>query len=469
MQNSLLWKLVFAFMLVAMLTAGLVAVFIRLTSVDRLTLLVIDQERSSLKTSLTEYYTEKHSWEGIDTQWKQIRQRIAPPYPTQPVPDPNRSYFEPPRDKRPPPEEPHFFFGLADSHGKVVIPVNSSHAVGSVVPYEILQEGTAILVDGNQVGTILNAPLKPRFNPAENLFLQRMNEALILAMLGAMLVALIIGTLLARTLIRPLQALTRAVQNITQGELEQEVKVTSKDEIGQLAVAFNKMSREVARINQLRRQMTADIAHDLRTPLMVIAGYIEAMVDGILKPTNSRLTIIYAEIERLQSLVSDLKILSQADAGELPLYPQHLPPSSLLERVAETFKQQAEIQHITLSVEVDEHLPEISVDEARMMQIFSNLMSNALRYTPEGGNIHLSAQASNRKVTLSIRDNGAGIPTEDLPNIFDRFYRVDKSRTETGETGLGLAIVKALVNAHHATIRVESQFGEFTAFHITFG
>jgi signal transduction histidine kinase len=103
------------------------------------------------------------------------------------------------------------------------------------------------------------------------------------------------------------------------------------------------------------------------------------------------------------------------------------------------------------------------------MQIFSNLMSNALRYTPEGGNIHLSAQASNRKVTLSIRDNGAGIPTEDLPNIFDRFYRVDKSRTETGETGLGLAIVKALVNAHHATIRVESQFGEFTAFHITFG
>lgn len=460
MHNSLLWKLTFAFMLVAITTAGLVALFIRLTSVDRLSRLVVDQQRSSLKTTLTEYYMENGSWSGVVEKWQQIRQQVARPLLLSTPPAYINDQIRPPADNR------SDFFGLADAQGKVVVPMSPEYPIGSNVQLDILKDGTPILMDGKQIGTILNAPLRPRFNPEENLFLQRTTEALIYAILGAMLVALIIGVLLARTLIRPLQALTQAAQNIAQGELEQEVKVSSKDEIGQLGLAFNKMSQEVARVNQLRRQMTADIAHDLRTPLTVIAGYIESMRDGVLLATPNRLSLIYTEIERLQNLVGDLRMLSQADAGELSLHPQPIAPKVLLERAAATFIQQAEAQNITLSVKAEETLPEIYVDEARMMQVFSNLISNALRYTPAGENICLSAQSSDGKVTLTVRDSGTGIPEEELPNIFDRFYRVDKSRTETGETGLGLAIVKALVKAHGGTIRAESKYGEYTAIHI---
>jgi len=149
----------------------------------------------------------------------------------------------------------------------------------------------------------------------------------------ALLVALVMGIFLARTLTHPLQELTRAAQNITQGQLEQQVKVNSKDEIGQLAASFNQMSQEVARVNLLRKRMTADIAHDLRTPLTVIGGYIESMRDGILLPTKDRLSLIYTEIERLQLLVSDLRMLSQVDAGELPLNPQQIFSGSLTQPI----------------------------------------------------------------------------------------------------------------------------------------
>ena len=241
------------------------------------------------------------------------------------------------------------------------------------------------------------APQRPSFNPAEDLFLQRTNQALVLAIVGALLIALTIGILLARTLTRPLQALTKAAQGIAEGNLDQQVTVTSKDEIGQLGLAFNRMSQEVARVNLLRRQMTADIAHDLRTPLTVIAGYIESMRDGVLKPTPQRLDIIYSEIERLQHLVTDLRMLSQVDAGELPLHPQKILPSQILARSAELFHHHAEQQGVTLQVEPDGLAPEIFVDEARIMQVMDNLVSNALRYTPEGGKIILSAKESRWK------------------------------------------------------------------------
>lgn len=175
--------------------------------------------------------------------------------------------------------------------------------------------------------------------------MDRTNQALTLAPIVALLVALVIGILLARTLTRPLRVLTSAAHRIAEGQLDQQVPVHSKDEIGQLAEAFNRMSRAVAQANLLRRQMTADIAHDLRTPLTVIAGYIESMQEGVLQPTPARLALIYAEIERLQDLVGDLRLLSQADAGELPLLPQWVAPARLLERAAALFQHRAEQQN----------------------------------------------------------------------------------------------------------------------------
>jgi two-component system, OmpR family, sensor histidine kinase BaeS len=449
-QNSLIWKLILAFMLVAIVTAALVALFVRVTSVDRLTRLVIDQERNSLQSYLVDYYTAHGSWVTVAADWDQIRAASAV---TANTPQP-----PPPGDRPPGGPDRRKLFGLADAQGIVLVSVDPAYPNGAVVPTSVLQTGTGVLVNGKQVGTILVATFQPRFNPAENLFLQRTNEALFLAMVGAMLVALMIGVLLAMNLIRPLRALTQAAHNITRGQLEQQVKVTSKDEIGELAQAFNTMSQEVARVNLSRREMTANIAHDLRTPLTVIAGYVESMRDGDLEPTTERLSVIYSEIEQLQNLVGDLRMLSQADAGELSLIPQALNPKYLLERAAAPFQHRAEMQGVTLVVEAEDSLPAILVDEARMMQVFGNLISNALRFTPDGGKITLSAYASDDRVELTIKDNGAGIPAEDLPYIFERFQRVDKSRhSEDGESGLGLAIVKSLVEAHGGSVRAESQ------------
>ena len=219
----------------------------------------------------------------------------------------------------------------------------------------------------------------------------------------------------------------------------------------------------MVRGNRLRRQMIADIAHDLRTPLTVISGYVESMRDGVLQPTPERLTVMYQEIERLQNLVGDLKLLSLADAGELPMNPQPISPAVLLEQAILPYQPKAMQQGVKLSVETEDHLPEIRVDVARMMQVFGNLISNALRYTPEGGEIILSAQAGDHQVILSVKDTGQGISEEDIPYVFDRFKRVDPSRhAESGEAGLGLAIVKALVEANHGCVRAESALGQGT-------
>jgi signal transduction histidine kinase len=229
------------------------------------------------------------------------------------------------------------------------------------------------------------------------------------------------------------------------------------------------MSREVARVNQQRRQMTADIAHDLRTPLTVIAGYIESMQDGVLAPTPQRLALIYTEISRMQNLVGDLRMLSQVDAGELPLSPQKISPKPLLERSANLFYNQAKQQNVSISVDADTNLPEILVDEARMMQVFGNLLSNALRYTPPEGRIVLAARGIDGKLEMTVQDNGSGILPEDLPFIFDRFHRGDKSRhTEGGESGLGLAIVKALVESQGGQVSAESTPGAGTTIRLLF-
>jgi two-component system, OmpR family, sensor histidine kinase BaeS len=465
MRLSLLWKLTLAFMVIAITTAALMALAIRLTSADRLARLIMDQQRSSLAAALVEYYSENGSWNGIESNWQQLRQRSVPTpafVPTQNAANNDPGTFLPPvnRDRR-------RFFGLADAQGRVLIAVDQQTPVGSAAPQDQLLTGQPVIVNGKKVGTILNAPITPRFNPEETLFLQRVNDSLLLAVVGAVFVALALGLALARTLIRPVQALTQAAQNIAAGQLVQEVKVNSHDEIGQLADSFNQMSREVARVNQMRKQMTADIAHDLRTPLTVIAGYVESMRDGVLQPTEERLSLIYTEIERLQNLVGDLKMLSQADAGELPLHPLPIEPRSLLEHAAAPFQHRAEQQGVNLSIDAEDGLPEVRVDEARMMQVFGNLVSNALRYTPEGGTITLQARRENGGVELAVRDNGEGISQEDLPFIFDRFRRADPSRhADSGESGLGLAIVKALVEAHHGSVQAESSLGKGTTIRI---
>jgi two-component system, OmpR family, sensor histidine kinase BaeS len=470
MFRSLTWKLILSFILVASIAIALLALFIRLTSVDRLTQLIVDQQRSALETTLSSYYAEKGSWDGVAVDWQALLPQNPREQSNAPQGNPLPQDGQLPKSGDGPPDRNRRnFFGLADANGMVIVSVDPAYPVGSNLSSGDLQTSTPVKVDGKTVGVILNARQPPAFNPAEDLFLRRLNTALVFAGLGALFVALLMGLLLARTLTHPLQALTHAAQNITRGQLEQQVKVRSNDEIGQLAVAFNSMSQEVARVNAQRRQMTADIAHDLRTPLTVISGYIESMRDGVLKPTPQRFDLIYAEIERLQNLVGDLSTLSLADSGEIGLNLQAIPPAQLLERAAGVFRHQAEGQGISISVEAGPDLPEARLDEARMMQVLGNLISNSLRYTPPGGQIILSAQVYNGAIELCVSDTGTGIPEEELPLVFNRFHRADKSRhTEMGESGLGLSIVKALIEIHGGKVSAESRPGKGTMIRMLF-
>jgi signal transduction histidine kinase len=276
------------------------------------------------------------------------------------------------------------------------------------------------------------------------------------------------GGLLAYTLTRPLSELTEATVQIARGKLGLQVKVRSKDELGKLAASFNKMSSDLAVATQVRQQMTADVAHDLRSPLSVIGGYAEALSDGKLPGTPEVYQILHQETKHLSRLVDDLRTLSLADAGELTLTKQPSSPKALLERVAARHAVAADQKGIRLRVQAPEDLPLITWDVERMAQVFDNLVLNAFRYTPQGGEVTLSAEAVGGATRMQVHDNGSGIAAEDLPFIFDRFFRGDKSRQQNGESGLGLAIARSIVEAHGGSIAVVSEPGKGATFTITF-
>jgi two-component system, OmpR family, sensor histidine kinase BaeS len=262
--------------------------------------------------------------------------------------------------------------------------------------------------------------------------------------------------------------LTEAITAMHAGDLEQRVELNTRDELGLLAQTFNDMSANLSRANQLRQQMTADIAHDLRTPLTVIAGYLEGLRDGTFQPTPERFRVMGEEVSLLQRLVEDLRTLSLADAGELKLTCGAVSPRELLERVEASFKAQAAVSGVTLRVEADRTLPDVMIDSERMAQVLGNLVTNALRHTPSGGDITLSAQQKADCVELKISDTGLGIAPQDLPKVFERFYRGDPSRqSEGGESGLGLAIARSIVEAHGGTILASSSLGTGTTMTIT--
>jgi signal transduction histidine kinase len=226
--------------------------------------------------------------------------------------------------------------------------------------------------------------------------------------------------------------------------------------LGTLTTAFNRMSADLAAARQTRRQMTADIAHDLRTPLSVILGYTEALSDGMLQGTPEMFGTLHYEAQHLNHLIEDLRTLSLADAGELPLDRRPIAPGDLISRAAAAYAMRAAQQEITLRHEVAPDLPTVAVDSQRMAQVLGNLAGNALRYTPAGGEIVLAATAEPGAVYLSVTDTGSGIAPDALPHIFDRFYRADPARAEAGASGLGLAIAKSIVEAHGGTISVRS-------------
>lgn len=357
-------------------------------------------------------------------------------------------------------------YALADESGHIVV-ARGPWERGEAVPQPVLAGGVPVNVGGEQIGTVLILSQEWERDAFERRYLRGVNLALILSALGGTAIAVFLGAMLAGTLTRPLREMASASHAIAQGHLEQQVPVRSDDELGDLARAFNRMSAELARITRQRRQMTADIAHDLRTPLTVLAGYLEAMQDGTLAPTPQRIAMMQQEVAGLTRLVEDLRTLSLADADQLYLRLEETEVGELLARVRDVYAPQAQQEEVALRVRVAPDLPLVTLDAARMRQVVGNLVSNALRHTPAGGVIMLEAAREGAGVLLRVRDTGSGIAAEELPHIFDRFYRGDASRNERrGASGLGLAIARSLVEMHGGTISVQSAPGVGALFSI---
>jgi two-component system OmpR family sensor kinase/two-component system sensor histidine kinase BaeS len=286
--------------------------------------------------------------------------------------------------------------------------------------------------------------------------------------LAFMLVASVFGGLAFRRLGTPFADIMSATDAIAKGDLS--VRLNENDRrgpLGNLARRFNNMVTELERAEQQRRNLTADIAHELRTPLHIIQGNLEGMLDGVYEPSDENITDTLDETRLLARLVDDLQTLSLAEAGQLPLHPTRFLLADLLTDAAAGFESRAATQNISLHVDAPDPSPEIEADYDRLVQVLANLLTNALRHTPEHGSITLKAEAIPDGVRITVGDTGAGISAEDLPYIFDRFWRGDKSRTRTeGSSGLGLAITKQLVLAHGGTIMAESQLGQGTTFTI---
>ncbi len=308
---------------------------------------------------------------------------------------------------------------------------------------------------------------EPYFAAPQRLF-ETIRRSFLWAVGLAIIIAFALTFLLSRRISLPVAVLADAANRFGKGDLSHRVEITGKGEVRELAEAFNSMVAELQRAEQLRRNLVADVAHELRTPLANIKGYLEAIRDGVMKPSQALITSLDEEASLLSRLVDELQELSLAEAGELKLVYQTEDIARLIRQAAALWQPQVTTKGISLSIDLPDDLPPVSVDWQRISQVLHNLLENAVSHTSRGGAITLAAATQGNYVQVRVSDTGEGIPAEDLPFIFERFYRVDRSRARaTGGSGLGLTIARRLVEAHGGKITVESQLGKGSTFSFT--
>ncbi len=439
-MRSLFWKGMLAFLAVIVVAIGLVAVLVGRTTEQEFRRYTLARggiwERVSI--ALAEYYAVYGSWDGL--------QEALSVFP-RPGVMMHRGMG--------PPVNRWSDFRVADTSGRIVGDTRGNPQ-GKASARE-LQSAIQVLVNGELVGYVIPAasPEESLLDAAQMAFLFRVRIALLAATLVALATALVVGGLLFRSVIHPLQQLTAASQAIAQGDLSVRAPVRGNDEVAQLARAFNQMAESLARAEEARQNQTRDLAHELRTPLTVLQGTLEAMVDGVYPADPENLTAALSQVRTLSRLVEDLRLLAQADAGELTLYKAPLDVGAFLEEVVEAHRSAAQERQIALSLERPGALPLVLADRDRLVQVMGNLLSNALRYTPAGGRITVRVTDRGREVVIAVADTGPGVPPEDLPHLFDRSWWRARPRARAAGSGLGLGIARHIVEAHKGRIWAE--------------
>jgi signal transduction histidine kinase len=278
-------------------------------------------------------------------------------------------------------------------------------------------------------------------------------------------VGLLLSFALSRRILRPVEALTAAARGMEEGDLDQRAEVTGRDEIGDLARAFNAMAERRATAERLRRDLVSDVAHELRSPLTNLRCQIEALEDGLTQPAPETLGSLAEEVALLEKLIDDLQDLALAEAGQLELERGPVDLAGEVERVVKALSPRLDEGGLHVEVDLPQDLPLVNADARRLAQILRNLLGNAITHTPPGGTVRVRGRRVNREVEIAVEDTGPGISRKHLPFLFERFYRADASRSRaTGGAGLGLAIVKQLAVAHGGRVWVESEEGRGSVF-----
>jgi two-component system OmpR family sensor kinase/two-component system sensor histidine kinase BaeS len=439
-------KFTFAFVLVAVVAVGLVAVLAnRATAVGFQQYLAAGEtdQLEQVSSQLAAFYQQEGGWNGVNAVLRDS-------------------------GLGPDPAGGGYFVRIIDAAGNDVGGRGGGSGQGRNAPDFEPDISLPILVDGEQVGTLLVAQSGAGGSRAGEQYLAQVNQAILWAGGIAILLALVLGIFLARRLTRPLFQLNRATQAVAAGDLSQRVTVTTHDEVGELADHFNDMTAALETAEIQRQQLLADTAHDLRTPISIMQSHLEAMLDGVFPTTPENLGIVYEETLRLGRLVGDVRTLSLVEAGQLPLDKQEINLTDLVTQAAASFDPLAEADDIQLVTRL-QATPNILADPTRIHQVLANLIANALRYAPQGSQkpatVSLSVAAADGQVMVRISDNGPGLTAKQQASVFDRFWRSDAARSrERGGSGLGLAIAKGIVFAHDGTIGVDSEPGQGATF-----
>ncbi|MBS3788585.1 HAMP domain-containing protein [Candidatus Bipolaricaulota bacterium] len=432
MIYSLRWKLLVGFILVVSLAIGTVG-FIATRTTKREFDRYISQDKAlkyqRLALTLSSYYEETGSWKGVQNLIDKIKQT----YNTQIV--------------------------LTDPKGAVITD-SSGQLTGESFNKEF---GLKIATIGERDNPFGFLYLKDRKrSEIENVFLSSVNNSIIMAAVVSVLAAIALIFYYSRKTLNPIKELTAAAERIKEGHLNQEVKVKTRDEVGTLASAFNSMAQELRKQERLRKNMVSDVAHELRSPLTKSHGYLEAIKEGRMEPDQETIEALYRNSKALKKLVDDLNDLTRAEAGQLDLERKPI----LLQEVTESTRESIQFMLNEKDLKLKVDLPDdvlVYVDPDRIQQVLRNLLDNAIAYSKQGGTIRTTAKTQEDQVEIRVEDNGEGIPKSDLRHIFDRFYRVDRSRSrETGGSGLGLTIAREIIEAHGGKIEAESEKGEGT-------
>jgi len=452
--RSLTWKLGGALLLIVFVSVGLMAYLTNLSTTREFQQYISRGNMmytQSLANSLGDLYAEEQGWNNIQETLRSL------------------------------PLSTSARILVTDSSG-VIIADTAREWLGKESAEVSLSDGTPITVSGQTVGSLYlltsggmvrghmggRIPQAiPMVVTSEEDFLERVNDSLWKVGLIAVAVALVIGLILTRQITRPVRALISGARHLTKGELSYRVTVKSRDEIGELADSFNIMASSLEKGEQSRRQLTADIAHELRTPLTVIEGTVDGIIDGVFQPDTEHLRSIKEQTALLTHLISDLRDISLAESGQLKLNLTSTDMVELVRRVVSNYEINAREKNIRIKLEEEPQISEIEADTVRMEQVISNLLVNAIRHTPSSGSISVAIKNDEGGLAISVADTGEGIAQDDLPHVFERFYRSGSSRSrKEGGTGLGLAIVKQMVEAHGGKVWVESKKGTGSIFSI---